>query len=117
MMVDTGVVPTSCRPWTVCPARVRRLRSDRATYATPASVASTRRAASGANRAHVEGSRARTVKAGAMPVSSDGCPKHSPGSSTWMTSPECTTSIDPVSTTHIPGVGGPSSTSRTAPRS
>ena len=65
----------------------------------------------------LERSRARTVNAGAIPVSSDGCPKHSPGSSTWMTSPECTTSIDPVTTTPNPVAGGPSSTSSTAPGS
>ena len=31
MIADTGVVPTSWRPWTVCPARVSRLRIVRAT--------------------------------------------------------------------------------------
>ena len=58
--------------------------------AAPARCRAARRAASGANSAQVEGSRARTVNAGAIPVSSDGCPKHSPGSSTWITSPSCT---------------------------
>ena len=80
-------------------------------------MASTRRAALGENSAQLDGSRARTVNAGAIPVSSDGWPKHSPGSSTWITSPECTTSIEPVRITHRPVAGGPSSTSSTAPGS
>ena len=42
------------------------------------------------------------MNAGAIPVSSDGCPKHSPGSSTWITSPSWTMSIDPLRTTHSP---------------
>ena len=82
MTSDTGVVPTSGSPCTVWPATVRRFRIEFATKAAPASVPRIRRPASAPNRAHVEGSRARTVNAGAIPVSRDGCPKHSPGSST-----------------------------------
>ena len=97
------------------PAIVRRFRIEFATYAAPASVPRIRRPASALNSAHVEGSRARTVNAGAIPVSRDGCPKHSPGSSTWIGSPSWTMSIDPVTITHRPGVGSPSSTSTASP--
>ena len=56
---------------------------------------SRRSAASAGSSAQLDGSRARTVNAGAIPVSSDGWPKHSPGSSTWITSPSWTRSIEP----------------------
>ncbi len=115
MIADTGVVPTSCRPWTVVPARVRRFRIVWATYAAPASVPRMRRPAAGANSAQVEGSRARTVKAGAIWVSSEGWPKHSPGSSTWISSDWWKSPIDPVMITHSPAAGAPSSTSTSWP--
>ena len=72
MIADTGVVPTSRSPWTVCPVRVRRFLMVWAIYAAPASVPSICRPASGSNTTQVDGSRARTVNAGAIPVSSEG---------------------------------------------
>ena len=47
----------------------------------------------------VVGSRARTVKAGASPVSTDARPKASPGSSTSTTWSPCSSSTEPVRTT------------------
>ena len=72
MIIETGVVPRSSSPWTVCPVPVRRVRIVIATYVAPASVPRTRRAVRpdrGTRR--LERSRARTVKVGAIPVSSD----------------------------------------------
>ena len=65
--------------------------------------------------AHVDGSRARTVNVGASPVSIEGWPKHSPGSSTWTGSPSWMSSIEPVRSTQSPAAGRPSSTSTAWP--
>ena len=60
------------------PGAVSRLRIDCATYAAPASVPSTRRPAAAASSEQLDGSCARTLNAGAIPVSSDGCPNTRP---------------------------------------
>ena len=115
MIAETGVVPTSCSPWAVWPTWVSRSRIVVATNAAPASVPSTRRAAGASSHRHREASRARTVKVGAIPVSSDGWPKLWPGSSTDTTWPWCTSSIEPAKSTHNPSAGRPSSTSTISP--
>ena len=64
----------------VSPVRTSRSRRLEAMYAAPAGWPRTRSAGSRGMKSAVESSWAITLKAGARPLSSDGCPKHSPGS-------------------------------------
>ena len=82
------VMPSSGRPWAVWPERTsRRRRLEREVLGPGRLGEHAQRGRARQRRTVVAASRAWTVNAGARPVSSDGWPKHCPGSSTSTTGP------------------------------
>ena len=97
--VPSFVVLSSGRPWARCPVRIMRSRRVSATKLVPSGWPSARSASARGRTRHTLGSCARTVNAGARPVSSEGWPKASPGSRTSTTWSPWSSSIEPVRTT------------------